>query len=168
MWVPGARIPSRLTLSAFTRAGRFCVLNSIAARWKAVPAENCRGLYDFHPQLESDVGLVKSSSRLYKSRSETKRYVTSPRLAETMVRMLRGKRKAGQLILECNPGESSRTSFSRLRAVRSMTSSFKELLWPVLILTSHISVSVCTLQNTLIKHALRFHYLPKRTFHLTL
>ena len=106
MWVPGARIPSRLTLSAFTRAGRFCVLNSIAARWKDVPAENCRGLYDFHPQLESDVGLVRSSSRLYKSRSETKWYVTSPRLAETMVRMLRGKRKAGQLILECNPGES--------------------------------------------------------------
>ncbi|XP_020770925.1 dimethyladenosine transferase 2, mitochondrial isoform X2 [Odocoileus virginianus] len=104
MWVPGARIPSRLTLSAFTRAGRSCVVNSVAARWKDVPAENCRGLYDFHPQLESDVGFVKASSRLYKSRSETKRYVTSPRLAETMVRMLRGKRKAGQLILECNPG----------------------------------------------------------------
>lgn len=104
MWVPGAGIPSRLTLSAFTRAGRFCVLNSGVARWKDVPAENCRGLYDFHPQLKPDVGFGKLSSRLYKSRSETKRYVTSPRVAETVVRMLRGKRKAGQLILECNPG----------------------------------------------------------------
>ena len=104
MWVPGAGIPSRLTLSAFTRAGRFCVLNSGVARWKDVPAENCRGLYDFHTQLKPDVEFGKSSSRLYKSRSETKRYVTSPRVAETVVRMLRGKRKAGQLILECNPG----------------------------------------------------------------
>ncbi|XP_052509588.1 dimethyladenosine transferase 2, mitochondrial isoform X1 [Budorcas taxicolor] len=104
MWVPGAGIPSRLTLSAFTRAGRFCVLNSGVARWKDVPAENCRGLYDFHPQLKPDVGFGKLSSRLYKSRSETKRYVTSPRVAETVVRKLRGKRKAGQLILECNPG----------------------------------------------------------------
>uniref|UniRef100_A0AC11EVW8 Transcription factor B2, mitochondrial n=1 Tax=Ovis aries TaxID=9940 RepID=A0AC11EVW8_SHEEP len=104
MWVPGAGIPSRLTLSAFTRAGRFCVLNSGVARWKDVPAENCRGLYDFHPQLKPDVGFGKLSSRVYKSRSETKRYVTSPRVAETVVRMLRGKRKAGQLILECNPG----------------------------------------------------------------
>ncbi|XP_068842202.1 dimethyladenosine transferase 2, mitochondrial isoform X1 [Capricornis sumatraensis] len=104
MWVPGAGIPSRLTLSAFTRAGRFSVLNSGVARWKDVPAENCRGLYDFHPQLKPDVGFGKLSSRLYKSRSETKRYVTSPRVAETVVRMLRGKRKAGQLILECNPG----------------------------------------------------------------
>ncbi|XP_055275715.1 dimethyladenosine transferase 2, mitochondrial isoform X1 [Moschus berezovskii] len=98
MWVPGAGIPSRLTLSAFTRAGRFCVLNSGVVRWKDVPAEN------FHPQLKPDVGFGKSSSRLYKSRSETKRYVTSPRVAEAVVRMLRGKRKAGQLILECNPG----------------------------------------------------------------
>lgn len=104
MWVPGAGIPSRLTLSAFTRAGRFCVLNSGVARWKDVPAENCRGLYDFHPQLKPDVGFGKLSSRVYKSRSETKRYVASPRVAETVVRMLRGKRKAGQLILECNPG----------------------------------------------------------------
>ncbi|XP_010851196.1 PREDICTED: dimethyladenosine transferase 2, mitochondrial [Bison bison bison] len=104
MWVPGAGIPSRLTLSAFTRAGRFCVLNSGVARWKDVPAENCRGLYDFHTQLKPDVEFGKLSSRLYKSRSETKRYVTSPRVAETVVRTLRGKRKAGQLILECNPG----------------------------------------------------------------
>ena len=104
MWVPGAGIPSRLRLSAFTRAGQFCVLNSVVARWKDIPAENCRGLYDFHPQMKPDVGFGKPSSRLYKSRSETKRYVTSPRVAETVVRMLRGKRKAGQLILECNPG----------------------------------------------------------------
>ncbi|KAM9706578.1 dimethyladenosine transferase 2, mitochondrial [Dama dama] len=132
MWVPGARIPSRLTLSAFTRAGRFCVLNSVAARWKDVPAENCRGLYDFHPQLESDVGFVKSSSRLYKSRSEPKRYVTSPRLAETMVRMLRGKRKAGQLILECNPGPGVLTralleSGARVVALESDKSFIPEL-----------------------------------------
>lgn len=58
----------------------------------------------------------------------------------------------------------SRTAFSRRRSV--MTPSFKELLWPVFILTSHISVSIFTLQNILIKHALRFHCLSRRTFHL--
>ncbi|XP_061041362.1 dimethyladenosine transferase 2, mitochondrial isoform X2 [Eubalaena glacialis] len=104
MWVPGVGLPSRLMLSALTRAGRFCILKSGAVRRMDVPAGNRRGLSDYYPQLMPSVGFGKSSSRVYRCRSETKRYITSPRVAETLVRILRGKRKSCQLFLECNPG----------------------------------------------------------------
>ncbi|XP_022435107.1 dimethyladenosine transferase 2, mitochondrial isoform X1 [Monodon monoceros] len=104
MWVPGVGLLSRLMLSALTRAGRFCILKSGAVRLMDVPAVNRRGLSDYYPHLMPSVGFGKSSSRVYRCRSETKRYITSPRVAETLVRILRGKRKSCQLFLECNPG----------------------------------------------------------------
>ncbi|XP_006188231.1 dimethyladenosine transferase 2, mitochondrial isoform X1 [Camelus ferus] len=104
MWVPVAGLPSLLALSALTRGGRFCILRFGAARRKDVLAGNRRGLSDIHPQLLSNVGFGKSSSRVYRCRSEIKRYITSPRLAETLVQILQGKGDASQLILECNPG----------------------------------------------------------------
>ncbi|XP_059984374.1 dimethyladenosine transferase 2, mitochondrial isoform X2 [Lagenorhynchus albirostris] len=104
MWVPGVGLLSRLMLSALTRAGRFCILKSGAVRLMDVPAGNRRGLSDYYPHLMPSVGFGKSSSRVYRCRSETKRYITSPRVAETLVRILRGKRKSCQLFLECNPG----------------------------------------------------------------
>ena len=104
MWVPGVGLPSRLMLSALTRAGRFCILKSGAVRQMDVPAGNRHGLSDYYPHLMPSVGFGKSSSRVYRCRSETKRYITSPRVAETLVRILRGKRKSCQLFLECNPG----------------------------------------------------------------
>ncbi|KAB1258825.1 Dimethyladenosine transferase 2; mitochondrial [Camelus dromedarius] len=104
MWVPVAGLPSLLALSALTRGGRFCILRFGAARRKDVLAGNRRGLSDIHPQLLSNVGFGKSSSRVYRCRSEIKRYITSPRLAETLVQILQGKGDASQPILECNPG----------------------------------------------------------------
>lgn len=169
MWVPGVRLLSRLMLSALTRAGRFCILKSGAVRLMDVPAGNRRGLSDYYPHLMPSVGFGKSSSRVYRCRSETKRYITSPRVAETLVRILRGKRKSCQLFLECNPGETL-VAFIFLdvhfcRLCKNMASSFKQLIWPLLIITPQdISVAVCTLQTVLIKHALRFHHLPQRTF----
>uniref|UniRef100_A0A480RRY5 rRNA adenine N(6)-methyltransferase n=1 Tax=Sus scrofa TaxID=9823 RepID=A0A480RRY5_PIG len=102
MWVPWAGLPPRLTLSALTVPGRFCTLRSGAARRKDVPAGHRRALSDFQPKLVPCVGFGKS--RVYKHNSEPKRYITNPRVAENLVRILRRKRKSGQLFLECNPG----------------------------------------------------------------
>lgn len=104
MWVP-VGLPSRLTLSAFSGAGRFCVLMSGFARWKDVPAWNSRGLSDFHPQPLPSQSFGELPSWVSKCRLEPRRYITSPKLAETLVQIL-WEKQAGKLFLECNPGES--------------------------------------------------------------
>lgn len=104
MWVPVAGAPRRLTLSAFSGAGSFCVLRYRAARWKDVRARNSRGLSDFQPQLLPSQGFGESPSWLSKCRLESRHYITNPRLAETVVRILWGKQDACKLFLECNPG----------------------------------------------------------------
>lgn len=106
MWAPVAGLPPRQTLSALTGAVRFCILGSGVARRKDASQWNCRGLSDFHPQLLPSLDLRESPSWVFKYRSEPRRYVTSPRLAETLAQVLRGKEDACQLLLECNPGES--------------------------------------------------------------
>lgn len=106
MWVPVAGLPPRLTLSALTGACRLCILGSGAARRKDVLARDRRGLSDFHPQLLPSLSFGDSPSWVTKCRLEPRRYITSPRLAETLVQVLRGGReKTCQLFLECNPGE---------------------------------------------------------------
>uniref|UniRef100_A0A9L0JG41 rRNA adenine N(6)-methyltransferase n=1 Tax=Equus asinus TaxID=9793 RepID=A0A9L0JG41_EQUAS len=105
MWVPVAGLPPRLTLSALTGACRLCILGSGAARRKDVLARDRRGLSDFHPQLLPSLSFGDSPSWVTKCRLEPRRYITSPRLAETLVQVLRGGReKTCQLFLECNPG----------------------------------------------------------------
>nr|XP_036869518.1 dimethyladenosine transferase 2, mitochondrial-like [Manis javanica] len=105
MWAPVAGLPPRQTLSALTGAVRFCILGSGVARRKDASQWNCRGLSDFHPQLLPSLDLRESPSWVFKYRSEPRRYVTSPRLAETLAQVLRGKGEdACQLLLECNPG----------------------------------------------------------------
>ncbi|KAI5179878.1 Dimethyladenosine Transferase 2 [Manis pentadactyla] len=105
MWAPVSGLPPRQTLSALTGAVRFCILGSGVARRKEASQWNCRGLSDFHPQLLPSLDLRESPSWVFKYRSEPRRYVTSPRLAETLAQVLRGKGEdACQLLLECNPG----------------------------------------------------------------
>lgn len=104
MWAPVAGLPPRLTLSAFSGAGRFCVLRHGAARWKDVPARNSRGLSDFHPQLLPSQGFGDSPSWLSKCRFEARHYIINPKLAETVVQILWDKQDACKVFLECNPG----------------------------------------------------------------
>lgn len=104
MWVPVAGLPPRLTLSAFSGAGRFCVLRSGAARWKNVSARNSRGVSDFHPQLLPSQGFGDSPSWLPKCRFEARHYIINPKLAETLVQILFEKQEACKVFLECNPG----------------------------------------------------------------
>ncbi|XP_044243930.2 dimethyladenosine transferase 2, mitochondrial isoform X2 [Ursus arctos] len=105
MSVPVAGLPPRLALSALVGAGRFCVLGSGAVRWRGVRAAHRRGLSDLHPQLMPCQGFRDSPSWLPKYRSESKSYITSPKLATTLVRILKKEKKnADSLILECNPG----------------------------------------------------------------
>ncbi|XP_024431872.2 dimethyladenosine transferase 2, mitochondrial isoform X1 [Desmodus rotundus] len=104
MWVPVAGLPPRLTLSASSGAGRFCIWRSGAARWKDVPARNRRGLADFQPQLLPGQDFRELPSRRSKCGLESKRYLTSPRLAETVVQFLLKEDDPCKLILECNPG----------------------------------------------------------------
>lgn len=106
MWVPVVGLPPRLTWSAFSGAGRFCVLRCGAARWRDVLARNGRGYSDFQPQLLPSQGFGESPSWVSKCRLESRRYITSPRLAETVGQILREEHEACQLFLECNPGES--------------------------------------------------------------
>lgn len=164
MWVPWAGLPPRLTLSALTVPGRFCTLRSGAARRKDVPAGHRRALSDFQPKLVPCVGFGKS--RVYKHNSEPKRYITNPRVAENLVRILRRKRKSGQLFLECNPGESFMDCiFLDIHFCRSSKTGFEQFIWSVLIMTPQdISVAVCTLKSILIKAVLLFPRLPKTTF----
>lgn len=106
MWVPVAGLPPRLTLSVFSGVGRFCVLTCGAARWRDVLARTGRGYSDFQPQLLPSQGFGESPSWVSKCRLESRRYITSPRLAETVGQILREEHEACQLFLECNPGES--------------------------------------------------------------
>lgn len=104
MWVPVAGLSPRLTLSASSGAGRLCLWRSGAARWKDVPARNRRGLSDFQPQLLPGQDFRELPSRPSKCSVESKRYLTSPRLAETVVQFLLKEDDPCKLILECNPG----------------------------------------------------------------
>lgn len=104
MWVSVAGPPSRLTLSAFSGAGRFCILSSGAASWKDVPASNRRGLSESQPQPVPTQCFRELPSRVSKRRLESRRYITSPKLAETVAQFLLKKRDGCKLFLECNPG----------------------------------------------------------------
>ncbi|XP_035871981.1 dimethyladenosine transferase 2, mitochondrial isoform X3 [Phyllostomus discolor] len=104
MWVPVAGLPQRLTLSASSGAGRLCLWRSGAARWKDVPARNRRGLSDIQPQLLRGQDFRELPSRPSKCGVESKRYLTSPRLAETVVQFLLKEDDPCKLVLECNPG----------------------------------------------------------------
>lgn len=106
MSVPVAGLPPRLALSALAGAGRFCVLGSGAVRWRGVRAAHRRFLSDLQPQLMPCQGFRDSPSWSPKYRSESKSYITSPKLATTLVRILK-EENADRLILECNPGESA-------------------------------------------------------------
>lgn len=114
MWVPVAGLPPRLALSASSGAGRLCLWRSGAARWKDIPARNRRGLSDFQPQLSPGQDFRESPSRPFKCGVESKRYLTSPRLAETVVQFLLKEDDPCKLILECNPGESVGDCLSRI------------------------------------------------------
>ncbi|XP_036133380.1 dimethyladenosine transferase 2, mitochondrial isoform X2 [Molossus molossus] len=103
MWVPVAGLPPRLALSAFSGAGRFCILSSGAARWKDVPARNRRGLSDFQPQLLPSESFRDLPAWVSKGRFESRRYIISPRLAETVVQFLL-KQDDCKMVLEFNPG----------------------------------------------------------------
>ncbi|XP_053515593.1 dimethyladenosine transferase 2, mitochondrial isoform X2 [Artibeus jamaicensis] len=104
MWVPVAGLPPRLKLSAASVAGRFCIWRSGAARWKDAPVVARRGLSDFHPQVLPGQDFRELPSRPSKYGVEPKRYLTSPRLAETVVQFLLREDDPCKLILECNPG----------------------------------------------------------------
>ncbi|XP_036925302.1 dimethyladenosine transferase 2, mitochondrial isoform X2 [Sturnira hondurensis] len=104
MWVPVAGLPPRLKLSASSVAGRFCIWRSGAARWKDAPAVARRGLSDFQPQVLPGQDFREVPSRPSKCGVEPKRYLTSPRLAETVVQFLLREDDPCKLILECNPG----------------------------------------------------------------
>ncbi|XP_066237788.1 dimethyladenosine transferase 2, mitochondrial [Saccopteryx leptura] len=118
MWVSVAGLPLRLTLSAFSGAGRFCILSSGAARWKDVPARNRRDLSDFQPQLVPSQDFRELPSRVSKCRLPSRRYITNPTLAETVVQFLLGKRDGCNLFLECNPGPGILTEALLKRGVR--------------------------------------------------
>lgn len=105
MWAPMAGLSPRLTLAAFPGAARLCPWRAGAARWKGVPARNRRGLSDFRPKLAPSEGFKVPPSGVSKSRLESKRYILSPDLAETMVPFLL-RNDGCDLILEINPGES--------------------------------------------------------------
>ncbi|XP_006756106.1 PREDICTED: dimethyladenosine transferase 2, mitochondrial [Myotis davidii] len=103
MWAPMAGLSPRLTLAAFPGAARLCLWRAGAARWKGVPARNRRGLSDFRPKLAPREGFKVPPSGVSKSRLESKRYILSPDLAETMVPFLL-RNDGCDLILEINPG----------------------------------------------------------------
>lgn len=105
MWGPATGLAPRLTLSVLATAGRFCILRSGATKRKDLPATNCRGFSDFHPQPLPYPDLGESPRWVSKCRLEPGRYITSRKLAETLVQLLQENRKnAEQLFLECNPG----------------------------------------------------------------
>ncbi|XP_008059592.1 dimethyladenosine transferase 2, mitochondrial [Carlito syrichta] len=105
MWVPVAGLHPRLTLSALAGSGRFCVLRSRAATQKGLPVRNHRDLSDSYPQLLPSPDFGQSPSKVSNCRSESKRYVTCRRLAETLAQIIPGKQKQPcNLLLEVNPG----------------------------------------------------------------
>ncbi|XP_054569059.1 dimethyladenosine transferase 2, mitochondrial isoform X2 [Eptesicus fuscus] len=103
MWAPTAGLSPRLALSAFSGAARLGLGRSGAGRWKGVPARNRRGLSDFRPKLAPSEGFKDLPPGVSRSRLESKRYILSPSLAETMVPFLL-KNDGCDLILEINPG----------------------------------------------------------------
>ncbi|XP_064450507.1 dimethyladenosine transferase 2, mitochondrial isoform X3 [Mirounga angustirostris] len=114
MSVPVTGLPARLALSALAGAGRFCVLGSGVARWRGVRAGHRRGLSDLHLQLVPSQGFRDSPSWLPKYRSEPKSYVTSPKLATTLVQILKKEGKnPDQLFLECNPVPAQKETLFR-------------------------------------------------------
>ncbi|XP_053462937.1 dimethyladenosine transferase 2, mitochondrial [Nycticebus coucang] len=104
MWVPVVGLPPRLMLSALGGAGRFCLLGSGTATLKDLRLGNRRGLSESCPQELPYPDFNESPSVVYKYRGEPKRYVSNRKLAETVAHILQGKRRAQQLLLECNPG----------------------------------------------------------------
>ncbi|XP_011811164.1 PREDICTED: dimethyladenosine transferase 2, mitochondrial [Colobus angolensis palliatus] len=113
MWIPVARLPPRLRLSALAGAGRFCILGSGAATRKHLPARNRRGLSDCSPQLLPEPDFRNPPKKASRSSLDFKRYVTDRRLAETLAQIVCGKpNRPPHLLLECNPGESCWIAFS--------------------------------------------------------
>ncbi|MBZ3886381.1 Dimethyladenosine transferase 2, mitochondrial [Sciurus carolinensis] len=104
MWGPATGIASRLT-SVWAGAGRFYIWRSGATKRKDFQARNRRELSDFYPQPLPYPDLGDSPWWVSKCRLEPGRYITNRKLAETLVQILREKRKnPRQLLLECNPG----------------------------------------------------------------
>lgn len=104
MWGPASNLVPRLTLSV-AGAARVCILRSGATALKEWPARNRRGLSDLYPQPLPYSDLGESPWWMSKCRLDPGRYITSQKLAETLVRILREKQKIPQhLFLECNPG----------------------------------------------------------------
>uniref|UniRef100_A0A2K5K8G1 Dimethyladenosine transferase 2, mitochondrial n=1 Tax=Colobus angolensis palliatus TaxID=336983 RepID=A0A2K5K8G1_COLAP len=104
MWIPVARLPPRLRLSALAGAGRFCILGSGAATRKHLPARNRRGLSDCSPQLLPEPDFRNPPKKASRSSLDFKRYVTDRRLAETLAQIVCGKpNRPPHLLLECNP-----------------------------------------------------------------
>ncbi|XP_058431186.1 dimethyladenosine transferase 2, mitochondrial isoform X2 [Marmota monax] len=105
MWGPATGLAPRLTWSVLAAAGRFSTLRSGTTKRKDLPARNRRGLSDFSPQPLPYTDLEESPWWMSKCRSEPGRYITSRKLAETLIKLVRTKRKnPEQLFLECNPG----------------------------------------------------------------
>ncbi|XP_027784359.1 dimethyladenosine transferase 2, mitochondrial isoform X1 [Marmota flaviventris] len=105
MWGPSTGLAPRLTWSVLAAAGRFSTLRSGTTKRKDLPARNRRGLSDFSPQPLPYTDLEESPWWMSKCRSEPGRYITSRKLAETLIKLVRTKRKnPEQLFLECNPG----------------------------------------------------------------
>ncbi|XP_033055350.1 dimethyladenosine transferase 2, mitochondrial isoform X2 [Trachypithecus francoisi] len=105
MWIPVARLPPRLRLSALAAAGRFCILGSGAATRKHLSARNHSGLSDCSPQLLPEPDFRNPPKKASRSSLDFKRYVTDRRLAETLAQIVCGKpNRPPHLLLECNPG----------------------------------------------------------------
>lgn len=98
-----AGLSPRLAPSAFSGAARLCLWRPGAGRWKGVPARNRRGVSDVRPKLAPREGFKDLPPGVSRSRLESKRYILSPSLAETMVPFLL-KNDGCDLILEINPG----------------------------------------------------------------
>ncbi|XP_037678530.1 dimethyladenosine transferase 2, mitochondrial [Choloepus didactylus] len=102
---PVAGHPVRLTLSALASPGRFCIFGSGTVTRKDLPMVSSRALSDSLPQPLLCPDFGEPSSCLPKCRLDSKRYVTSRKLAKTLAGILqRQRKKACKLFLECNPG----------------------------------------------------------------
>lgn len=103
-------LPPRLALSVLAGPGRSCILGSGAATRKDWQASNRRGFSEFYQQPLFDPDLEESPFYACKGRAEPTRHVANKKLARDLARHLLGFQKPSrQLILECNPGEMSRS-----------------------------------------------------------
>lgn len=103
-------LPPRLALSVLAGRGRSCTLGSGAATRKDWQARNRRGFSEFYQQPLFDPDLEESPFYAPKGRAEPTRHVANKKLARDLARHLLGFQKPSrQLILECNPGEMSRS-----------------------------------------------------------